>query len=457
MSDSCRTAGAAEADAVGRGLEESIVTLCRQARAAAPALARAPTEAKDAALLAGAATLRTRTQQILAANAADVAAATAVAPAFLDRLTLTPARIEAMAAGLEQVAALPDPVGEVVTRWNRPNGLEIAQVRVPLGVIGIIYESRPNVTADAAALCVKSGNAVVLRGGTEAFRTNCEIVDILDAAATGRGTRTASGSSGRTGAAPGGATGSTTALPNGAIALVRTTDREAVRVLLQQADFIDVIIPRGGEELIRAITETSRIPVIQHFSGICHVYVDRAADLAMAERICLNAKVQRPGVCNAMENLLVHRDVAPRFLPAIAARLTAAGVALRGCQETRRHVPQARPATDADWDTEYLDFILAVKVVDSLDDAVAFIARHGSRLADAIVTTDEAAAACFTAQVDSAVVFVNASTRFTDGFEFGFGAEIGISTNRLHARGPMGLRELTTYKYVVRGNGQIRT
>ena len=456
MSDTGRTASAAEPGSAGLDLEESIVTLCRQARAAAPALARASTEAKNTALRAGAAGLRAHTRELLAANAADVAAAAGVPPAFLDRLTLTPARIEAMAAGLEQVAALPDPVGEVITRWSRPNGLEIAQVRVPLGVIGIIYESRPNVTADAAALCLKSGNAVVLRGGTEAFRTNCQIADILDAAVTGTGAGSGSGGHADASAAAGSVTGSATALPHGAIALVRTTDREAVRVLLRQADFIDVIIPRGGEELIRAITESSRIPVIQHFSGICHVYVDRAADLAMAERICMNAKVQRPGVCNAMENLLVHRDVAPRFLPAIAAKLTAAGVDLRGCPETRRHVPQARPATDADWGTEYLDLILAVKVVDSLDDAVAFIARHGSGLADAIVTTDEAAAARFTAQVDSAAVFVNASTRFTDGFEFGFGAEIGISTNRLHARGPMGLRELTTYKYVVRGNGQVR-
>ena len=456
MNDGGRSASATAPEPAELGLEESIVTLCRQARAAAPALARAATEVKNTALRAGAAALRARTQDLLAANAADVAAAAGAPPAFLDRLTLTPARIEAMAAGVEQVAALPDPVGEVITRWSRPNGLEIAQVRVPLGVIGIIYESRPNVTADAAALCLKSGNAVVLRGGSEALRTNCLIADILDAAVTGVGAGGAALVGASAGAAPRDAADSGAALPHGAIALVRTTDREAVRVLLRQADLIDVIIPRGGEDLIRTITESSRIPVIQHFSGICHVYIDRAADLAMAERICMNAKVQRPGVCNAMENLLVHRDVAPRFLPAIAARLTAAGVDLRGCPETRHSVPQARPATDADWDTEYLDLILAVKVVDSLDDAVAFIARHGSGLADAIVTTDEVAAARFTARVDSAAVFVNASTRFTDGFEFGFGAEIGISTNRLHARGPMGLRELTTYKYVVRGTGQVR-
>jgi glutamate-5-semialdehyde dehydrogenase len=411
-------------------LEQDVVTLCRAARAAAPALAATATAVKNQALRAGGAALRARQGELLAANAADVAAAEGAAPAFVDRLTLTPARIDAMAVGLEQIADLPDPVGEIITSWTRPNGLEIRQVRVPLGVIGIIYESRPNVTADAAGLCLKAGNAVVLRGGSEAFRTNCLIADVLSDAAT--------------------------AIPRGAIGLVRTTDRAAVRVLLHQSDAIDVIIPRGGEELIRAITETSRIPVIQHFSGVCQLYVDRAADLALAERICLNAKAQRPGVCNAIENLLVHREVAAAFLPVVAAALRKAGVEIRGCPETRRHVPAARPATDADWDTEYLDRILAVKVVDSLDEAVAFIGRHGSGLADAIVTRDDQAADRFSTAVDSAAVFVNASTRFTDGFEFGFGAEIGISTNRLHARGPMGLRELTTYKYVVRGNGQVR-
>ncbi len=411
-------------------LEDTIVTLCRQARAAAPALAVASTATKNDALRAGAAALRASADDLLRENARDVAAATDATPAFVDRLTLTPARIEAMAAGVEQVADLPDPVGEVMTTWTRPNGIEISQVRVPLGVIGIIYESRPNVTADAAALCLKSGNAVVLRGGREAIRTSTMIADLLSGAAS--------------------------ALPAGAISFVRTADREAVRVMLRQSDFIDVIIPRGGEELIRAITESSRIPVIQHFSGVCQLYVDRAADLAIAERICMNGKVQRPGVCNAVENLLVHRDVAARFLPAIAKRLTAAGVELRGDAETRHLVPDAKAASDADWDTEYLDLILSVKVVDTIDDAVTFIRRHGSGLADAIITTDDAAAAKFTREVDSAAVFVNASTRFTDGFEFGFGAEIGISTNRLHARGPMGLRELTTYKYVVRGNGQVR-
>jgi glutamate-5-semialdehyde dehydrogenase len=414
-------------------LEQDVVDLCRAARAAAPAIARATTAEKNAALQAGAQALRARTDELIRANAGDVEAARAagVAPAFLDRLTLTPARVDAMAVGLEQIAALPDPVGEEITRWSRPNGLDIQQVRVPLGVIGIIYESRPNVTADAAGLCLKSGNAVVLRGGSEAFRTNCLIADVLRDAAT--------------------------TIPREAIALVRSTDRAAVKVLLKQDELIDVIIPRGGEELIKAITEGSRIPVIQHLNGVCQLYVDAKADLALAETLTMNAKTQRPGVCNAIENLLVHRDVAAKFLPAIGAKLIAAGVELRGDPDVVRLVPGAKPATEADWGTEFLDLVLSVKVVDSIDDAMAFIRRYGSGLADAIVTTDQAAAVRFTAEIDSAAVFVNASTRFTDGFEFGFGAEIGISTNRLHARGPMGLRELTTYKYVVRGNGQIRT
>jgi glutamate-5-semialdehyde dehydrogenase len=411
-------------------IEESVVAQCKAARAAAPILAQSSTADKNAALRAGAAALRARTKELLAANAADVADAAGEAPAFIDRLTLTAARIDAMAVGLEQIADLPDPVGEVASSWNRPNGLAISQVRVPLGVIGIIYESRPNVTADAAGLCLKSGNAVVLRGGREAFRTSCLIADVLGEAAT--------------------------TIPRDALQLVRTVDREAVRVLLRQSAYVDVIIPRGGEDLIRAITEESRIPVIQHFAGICQLYVDRAADLAMAEQLVMNAKVQRPGVCNAIENLLVHREVAPRFLPAMAAKLQAAGVELRGDAETQRLVPGTRAATEEDWSTEYLDLVLAVRVVDDLDGALGFIRRYGSGLADAIVTRDEAAAERFAREVDSAAVYVNASTRFTDGFEFGFGAEIGISTNRLHARGPMGLRELTTYKYVVRGDGQVR-
>jgi len=414
--------------------EQDVITLCRAARAAAPTLAGASTDDKNTALRAGAEALRTRQGELLSANVTDLAASEGESKAFIDRLTLTPERVEDMATGLEQIAELPDPVGEKISSWTRPNGLEIAQVRVPLGVIGIIYESRPNVTADAAGLCLKSGNAVVLRGGREAFRTNCLIADIL-----------------------GDALGqATTTIPREALALIRTTDRAAVRTMLEQSESIDVIIPRGGEDLIRAITESSKIPVIQHFAGICQLYVDRDADLDLAERIGINGKTQRPGVCNAIENLLVHRDVAPTFLPRIATALEAAGVELRGCEQTRQHVPTVVAATDADWGTEYLDKILSIRVVDSVDDAVTFIRTHGSGLADAIITKHEPTADRFVAAVDSSAVFVNASTRFNDGFEFGFGAEIGISTNRLHARGPMGLRELTTYKYVVRGTGQIR-
>ncbi len=311
-------------------------------------------------------------------------------------------------------------------RWT------VGQVRVPLGVVGVIYESRPNVTADAAGLCLKSGNAVVLKGGSEAFQTNTAIAGLIAEAATAAG------------------------LPDGAVQLLPTTDRQAVAVLLRQRELIDVIVPRGGTSLIAAITESSSIPVIQHYAGICHVYVDSAADLDMAERIAFNAKVQRPGVCNAMETLLVHEAVAAAFLPVAAAHLREAGVELRGCPRTRALLPGTAAATEEDWRTEYLDLILSIKVVDSLDEAIDFINTYGTGHSDAIVTDSYAHAQRFTAGVDSAAVYVNASTRFTDGYEFGFGAEVGISTNRLHARGPMGLRELTTYKYVVQGSGQIR-
>jgi glutamate-5-semialdehyde dehydrogenase len=345
---------------------------------------------------------------------------------------LTDARVEAMAAGLEQIAALPDPVGETIAQWRRPNGLEITQTRVPLGVVGIIYESRPNVTADAAGLCVKAGNAAVLRGGSEASASNAAIADALAAGIAEAG------------------------LPATSVQTLREGGRDAVRILLRQNDTIDVIVPRGGQGLIRTVTELSTIAVIQHFAGVCATYVDAHADLEMAERIAWNAKTQRPGVCNAMENLLVHRAVAEQFLPGMIARYRAGGVEVRGCDLTRAIVPDVTPATDADWSTEYLDLILAVKVVDSLEAAAAFINTYGSGHSDAIVTTDYDAARAFQHAVDSATVFVNASTRFNDGFEFGFGAEIGISTNRLHARGPMGLRELTTYKYIIHGSGQIR-
>ncbi len=409
-----------------------LAELFRAAREALGPLRIASTDAKNTALRTFARMLREETPALLAANERDLAALRDATAAFRDRLTLDPKRIDAMARGLEEIADLPDPVGETITTWRRPNGLEIAQVRVPLGVIGVIYESRPNVTADAAGLCLKSGNAVLLRGGSEAISTNSAIGDVATRALAEAG------------------------LPAGAVQLVRTTDRAAVDEMLGALDAIDVIIPRGGASLLRAIHEKARVPVIQHFEGVCHTYVDRAADLAQALAICINAKTSRPGVCNAMETLLVHREVAPTFLPEAARALRERGVELRGCPRTREIVPSAVAATDADWDAEYLDLILAVRVVDDLEQAIAHIARHSTGLADAIVTEDRSAARRFTREVDSAAVFVNASTRFTDGGEFGFGAEIGISTNRLHARGPLGLRELTTYKYVVQGDGQVR-
>ncbi len=414
--------------------QETIIGLCRAARQAARVVARARTDTKNRCLRDAATRLRTNGARILEANRADVQRArdAGLSPALLDRLTLSEFRVEAMANGLDQVAQLPDPVGETIAQWRRPNGLEIGQVRIPLGVVGVIYESRPNITADAAALCLKAGNAVVLKGGSEALETNGAIAAMLAESATAA------------------------ELPATAVQLVATADREAVQVLLKQNQYIDVIVPRGGESLIRAITESSTIPVIQHYAGICHTYVDEHADLAMAERICFNAKVQRPGVCNAMENMLVHAAVAPKFLPPMIRAFQQVGVEIRGCERTRQIVPGINPATEEDWRTEYLDLVLAVKVIDSLDQAIEFINTYGSGHSDAIVTEHLAHARRFLAEVDSAAVYVNASTRFTDGYEFGFGAEVGISTNRLHARGPMGLRELTTYKYVVYGNGQIR-
>ena len=410
-----------------------VEALSGDARRAARALAGASTAAKDAALRGAAARLRRDEAAILCANADDVARARAAgeSAAFVDRLTLTTSRIDAMARGLEEIAALPDPVGETIAAWRRPNGLEIAQVRVPIGVVLSIYESRPNVTADSAALCLKTANAVLLKGGSEAQATNRAIAGAFRAEVEAAG------------------------LPAAAAQLVEG-GREVTRGLLKRDDRIDVVIARGGETLKHTILEESRIPVVKHFEGICHLYVDESADLAMAERICLNAKVERPSVCNAIENLLVHQAVAPRFLPRIAAALGARGCELRGDAASRALVPDLKPATDADWDTEYLDLVLSVAVVPSLDAALAFIARHSTGLAEAIVTEDYRAARRFLAEVDAAAVFVNASTRFTDGYEFGFGAEVGISTNRLHARGPMGLRELTTYKYQVQGSGQIR-
>ena len=414
-------------------VEADTISALTRARAAAPRMALATTVQKNDFLRRLARGIRGSRAEIISANALDLERArkSGRGGAFVERLTLDDRRIEAMAAGVLQVEALDDPVGTTIERWTRPNGLRIEKVRVPIGLIAMIYESRPNVTVDAAALTLKSGNAVVLRGGSEALNSNGLLAGLVSRALHEAG------------------------LDADAATFIRNPDREVIRVMKRSGDLIDMIIPRGGKSLKEAL-QGSAVPVLPHFDGLCHTYIDRAADLKMAEEICINAKCSRPSVCNSMETLLVHRAVAEKFLPALAARLTPAGVEIRGDDATRKFMPAARPATDEDWDTEYLDLILSVKVVDSIDEAIAFIARHGSHLADAIVTGDAQAAARFEREVDSATVYVNASTRFTDGFEFGFGAETGISTNRLHARGPMGLNELTTYKYVLRGTGQIR-
>ena len=415
-------------------LQEGITRVARQARDAARTLAFASTDQKNAALRAMAEIVRKHQADILSANAHDVTAAKAegLSAALIDRLTLTQTRLGEMGQSIEAIVALPDPVGEVVKTWQRPNGLEIRKTRVPLGVIGIIYESRPNVTSDCASLCLKSGNAVVLRGGAESFRSNQAIGTALKEALRASG------------------------LPEAAVGTIPTADRAGVDVMIRLDQYIDVIIPRGGEALIRKIAETSRIPVIKHAKGVCHVYVDEAADVAMAQTIVLNAICQRPATCNAMETLLVHERLAEAFLPEIIKHLQEARVEIRGDERTRAAVPGLKAAAEEDWSAEYLDLILSVKVVKSLDEAIEHISRYGSSHSDAIITQDQAHADRFVREVDSAAVYVNASTRFTDGFQFGLGAEIGISTDRLHARGPMGLEELTTYKYVVYGTGQIR-
>lgn len=404
------------------------------AREAAGQLALLSGRKKSAILIGMADELERRRADLLAANARDVDAARGenLPPALLDRLALTDARIEAMTKGLRVVAGLKDPVGVRISRWIRPNGLEIVKRRVPIGVIGIIYESRPNVTADTAALCIKAANAVILRGGSEAMASNAAIADAMIEG------------------------GRKCGLPEHAVQLIHTTDREAIRELVQMEGRVDLVIPRGGEALIRAVTEQARVPVIKHYKGVCHVYVDESADFEMALRIVENAKCQRPGTCNAIEKVLVHQKVARMFLPQMAARLTARGVEMRGDEASRAIVPGMKTATEEDWYAEYLDLVLAVKVVPSIGEAVRWINHYGSHHSDAIVTGSEEAGTRFTDQVDSATVYVNASTRFTDGGEFGMGAEIGISTDKLHARGPMGLEELTTYKYVILGTGQVR-
>jgi glutamate-5-semialdehyde dehydrogenase len=352
--------------------------------------------------------------------------------AFIDRLRLTPTVIRGMAKGLREVAGLPDPVGEVIKMWKRPNGLFVGRMRIPIGVIGIIYESRPNVTADAAGLCLKSGNSVILRGGSEAFHSNQAIGQILQKVLVKMG------------------------LPQGTIQIFPYTEREAIREMLQLEDEIDLIIPRGGEELIRFVTNHSKIPVIKHYKGVCHIFVDETADLEMATRVCLNAKVQRPGVCNAMETLLVHKKVASRFLPKVAKALQKEGVELRGCSQTKKILSTIKEAREEDWFQEYLDLILSIKVVRGIEEAIEHIARYGSLHTEAIITSDYQNAQRFLKEVNSSCVLVNASTRFNDGFELGLGAEIGISTSKLHAFGPMGLEELTTTKFIVYGEGQIR-
>ena len=406
----------------------------RTARIAACEVARATTAQKDAALAAIADAIRRESASILAANAEDVGAARAGGQdaAFVDRLTLASGAIEAMAAGVESVAALADPVGGITDLEFRPTGIQVGKMRVPLGVVGIIYESRPNVTADAAALCLKSGNATILRGGSEALRSNRAIARCVH-----DGLRAA-------------------ALPENAVQVVATTDRAAVGYLIADEKHVDVIVPRGGKGLIERISREAKVPVIKHLDGVCHVYVDAAADIDMAVRIADNAKTQRYGTCNTMETLLVHADVAARLLPQLCAIYVSKNVELRGDPRARALVPGMKEATDDDWFAEYLAPILAIRVVDSLDEAMAHIAKYGSQHTDAIVTSDESAAMRFLREVDSSSVIVNASTRFADGFEFGLGAEIGISTNKLHARGPVGLEGLTSQKWIVLGDGQVR-
>ncbi|NIR30044.1 MAG: glutamate-5-semialdehyde dehydrogenase [Gammaproteobacteria bacterium] len=415
-------------------VEAYVLGLGERARSASRALARAPTAAKDRALLAVAEALTARRDELQTANAADVAAARegGLAPALLDRLELTGARIAAMADGVRQVAALPDPVGEITDLRYRPSGIQVGRMRVPLGVIGIIYESRPNVTADAAALCLKAGNAALLRGGSEAVRSNQAI-----AACVRRGLEEAD-------------------LPADAVQVVATPDRAAVGALVRMDRFVDVIVPRGGKSLIERIAREATVPVIKHLDGVCHVYVDDRADPDKAVAVANNAKTQRFGTCNTMETLLVARGMAERVLPGLAECYRAAGVEMRGCPETCALIPDARPAAAADWGTEFLAPILAIRVVPDLDAALEHIERYGSHHTDAIVTEDVTRARRFLAEVDSSSVMVNASTRFADGLEYGLGAEIGISTDKLHARGPVGLEGLTTQKFIVIGDGHIR-
>ena len=411
----------------------AVETLARNARAASYRLSQLSTETKNAILVAMAAELRARTPEIVAANALDLEAGTlkGLSKPMLERLKLDEKKVEAIASGIDQVVALPDPVGQIMEKWTRPNGMHLQQVRVPIGTLGIIYESRPNVTSDAAVLCFKTGNATILRGGSEAIHSNRAIAEALQAG------------------------GEKAGLPAHAIQLIPFTDRSSVSALCQMDKWLDLIIPRGGKGLIETVVSQARMPVIKHYDGVCHLFVDAAADLDMAIKLTVDSKAQKTGVCNALETLLVHADVAKSHLPAIAEALREKGVELRGCERVRAII-EATPATEEDWDTEYLDLIISVKIVDSLEEAVEHINTHGSHHTECIVTADDAAANAFLSGCDSACVFQNVSTRLADGEEFGFGAEIGISTDKLHARGPMGLRELTSYQYRVRGKGQTK-
>lgn len=404
------------------------------ARKASRLMAIASTETKNAALEQMARNLTNSKKILMVENEKDLKAAEkgGLSSAMIDRLRLTDSRIEDMAKGIREVINLGDPVGEVMEETLRPNGLQIQKIRVPIGVIVIIYESRPNVTADAASLCLKTGNATILRGGKEALHSNIAIYRQINSALEKVG------------------------LDKNAIQVIETADREAVDYLLKADEYVDLVIPRGGEGLIRNVVENSTIPVIKHYKGVCHVYVDEFADLNMAREVCLNAKLQRPGTCNAMETMLVHEKISGTFLPDIFKGMSESGVELRGCEKSRKILPEMKQATEEDWSTEYLEKILSVKIVSSIDDAIGHISVYGSSHSDAIITEDKSNAKKFTDEVDSAAVYVNASTRFTDGFEFGMGAEIGISTDKLHARGPMGLKELTSYKYIIHGTGQIR-
>jgi len=415
-------------------IKNSIRQIAEKALKAARDLAHASTEDKNDVLLKMAQELLVKSDFLIKENAKDLRQAkkSGLSTAMIDRLTLKKATIEAMVQGLREVAALPDPVGKITSMWRRPNGLLVGRMRIPLGVIGIIYESRPNVTVDASALCLKAGNAVILRGGSEAINSNVAVASILQNVLR------------------------KSSIPAEAIQVVPFTDREGVSALLQLDEYIDLIIPRGGEELIRAVVAQSKIPVIKHYKGVCHIFVDKDANTDMAVEICFNAKVQRPGVCNAMETLLVHQDIASDFLPRVAKKMRQAGVIIKGCEKTRKIIKNTEAAAENDWYAEYLDLILAIKIVGNIDEAITHIEKYGSLHTESIITENYSNAQKFLNEVNSSTVLVNASTRFSDGFELGLGAEIGISTTKLHAFGPMGLEELTTTKFIIYGNGQVR-